>query len=69
MHSSRMRTVCLLTVFQHALPGVNLPRGVPATGGVPAWGCTCRGACTYPGVYLPRGVYLPILGANLMCCV
>ena len=36
MHSSRMRTACLLTVPQHALPGgvpaqgVYLPRGVPA---------------------------------------
>ena len=61
MHSSRMRTVRLLTVSQHALPG-----GVPAggwtcpVGGVPAWGCTCLGCvCTcLGGVYLPR--YSPL---------
>ena len=32
MHSSRMRTVRLLTVSQHALLGVYLPGGVPARG-------------------------------------
>ena len=39
MHSSRMRTARLLTVFQHALLG----------------GCTCRGMYLPRGVYLPRG--------------
>ena len=43
MHSSRMRTACLLTVSQHALPG----RGVPAE------------RVNLPGVYLSRGVYRP----------
>ena len=49
MHSSRMRKARLLTVSQHALPGVYLPggvylpRGVPTQGGIPA-----------RGVYLPR---------------
>ena len=44
IHSSRMRTACLLTVSQHALlggvtcPGVYLLGGVPAQGGVPARG-------------------------------
>ena len=48
MHSSRMRTARLLTVSQHALPGVPaggcalpgvyLPRGCTCPGGVPAQG-------------------------------
>ena len=51
MHSSRMRTTCLLTISQHAF------------GGVAARGCTCLG-CTARGVpawgeYLSGGVYLP----------
>ena len=64
MHSSRMRTVRLLTVSQHALPG-----GVPAGGvNLPSGGCTCLGVGGVPawgwGVYLPGGVpawgvYLP----------
>ena len=54
MHSSGMRTTCLLTVSQHA----PWPGGVPAQGSVPAQGCTClgvpaRGTC--PGDVLPRG--------------
>ena len=72
MHSSRMRTVHLLTVYHHALPRGVPGGGVPA-GGVPAQegtcprrylpggylpgGCTCPGGCTRPGgVYLLRGV-------------
>ena len=54
MHSSRMRTACLLTVSQHALLGMYLPGGVPAQGGgtclggVPAWGVPAKGGCTCP---------------------
>ena len=60
MHSSRMRTVRLLTVYQHALLG-----GVPAQGGVPAG----------QRVYLPpppceqndRQVHKYYLAANFVC--
>ena len=67
-----MRTVRLLTVSQHALPGVYLPGGVPVwgvylpggtcLGGVPAWGvylpggCTCLGGVPARGC-LPGGMY------------
>ena len=49
MHSSRMRTIRLLTVSQDALP-----EGVPAR----EW-CTCPGGVPVRGVYLPGRVYLP----------
>ena len=51
MHSSRMRTACLLTVSQHALLGwVYLPRGVYLLGGgyLPG-GCTCQGGVLAQG--------------------
>ena len=59
MHSSRMRTTCLLAVSQHALLGLYLPGrctwwGVYLPGGVPGRGCTCPGGgCTCPGTPLP----------------
>ena len=61
MHSSRMRTARLLTVSQHALPGVYLARGSTcpggciSAGGVPAWAavCTCPEGCTCPGTPPP----------------
>ena len=72
MHSSGMRTTCLLTISQHALwlgvpAGGCICQGVPACGGnVPAWGGVPamgvylhRGVCTCQGGTCPRGVYLP----------
>ena len=62
MHSSRMRTACLLPVSRSmhcsggggcvpAPGGMGVPaRGVPGPGGVPGpRGCTCPGACTCLG--------------------
>ena len=48
MHSSRMRTACLLPVS----PSMHCYGGCMPGGGVPARGCTCS------GVYLPRWVYI-----------
>ena len=47
MHSSRMCTARLLTVSQHALPGVPV-RGCTCPG-VPAWGMYMPGGCTCLG--------------------
>ena len=60
MHSSRMRTACLLTISQHALctalQGVCIPactgQGVSAQG-VSTHGGVCPGGC------LPRGAFCP----------
>ena len=63
MHSSRMRTACLLPVSpgMHCLVGYLVLGGVPGSGGVPG----PRG-CTYSlGVYLVWGVYL-VLGVYLV---
>ena len=46
MHSSRMRTACLLPVS----PSMHCYGGCTCLGG-----CTCTGGCTCPGVYLPKG--------------
>ena len=53
----RMRTARLLTISQHALPGVYLPVGVYLLGGVPArgWGCTCPGEGYLLGGGVPAG--------------
>ena len=72
MHSSGMRTACLLTVSQQGTVevylsggGVYLPKGVPAGGGgVPASEmylprvCTCQGGTCLGGVPTQVG-YLP----------
>ena len=76
MHSNRMRTARLLTVTQHALPGV-------LAAGVPAGGCTCQGGVparmgTFPGNPPPvnrmtdrcKNITLPqtsFAGGNEMC--
>ena len=66
MHSSRMRTACLLTVPQHALPGGVPAQGVYLPGGVPAQGSTC------PGTPLPceqndRQLQKYYLAPNFVC--
>ena len=57
MHSSRMRTARLLTIYQHALlgGGVSAQGGVPAQGGYLPGG-TCLGGVPFRGVYLPGSV-------------
>ena len=66
MHSSRMRTVCSLTVFPGSLPprgvysplGVCLPVGVPSLDGLPKYGINGGGGMSnyvFTGVCLPWG--------------
>ena len=72
MHSSRMRTACLLPVSpsMHCSQGGYLPRGCTCPGGCTCRGCTCPGGvpaqgvyplggCTCPGGYLPGGCTCP----------
>ena len=79
MHSSRMHTVLLLTISQHALQGgvpakgctcpgwVYLPGGT-CLGGVPAQGVYRPGGCTCPGGVPARGCTCPGLGVPSWGC-
>ena len=57
MHSSGMRTACLLTISQHALH-----RGVSAGGGVSAWGWCLPRVVSARGVSARGGVSQHAMG-------